>query len=235
MGGTNINNMLIYVPSWRTGPYISATDIQGPFWDVRLSVAPSITPPGTSLFHGSNYRAGADKGATVLQDRWHSQAGTEKLRSVTRGLGIAEVMYDTYAGQGFYSDGVATKDLGAIDGKTSVQLDALFATAPPNGHTATGTLSSAPVWLVRRNGRWNVSAAYTAINAVAQTFIEEGETKGHIHTAADIIGAAQWVAVPESATSVGTPGQLAADADGTFLYCCVAPDVWRRVPLTTDW
>jgi hypothetical protein len=58
------------------------------------------------------------------------------------------------------------------------------------------------------------------------------EVKGHTHTVAQVTGAAQWVAVPATATSTGTAGQLAADPAGTFLYCCVATNVWRRVALT---
>ena len=43
----------------------------------------------------------------------------------------------------------------------------------------------------------------------------------------------EWVdaAVPASATSTGTKGQMAADAD--YLYRCVATDTWKRVALST--
>jgi|Laugresu1bdmlbsd_1035121.scaffolds.fasta_scaffold312055_1 hypothetical protein len=40
-----------------------------------------------------------------------------------------------------------------------------------------------------------------------------------------------WVAVPATATSTGTAGQIAY-ASG-FLYVCVATNTWRRTALTT--
>jgi hypothetical protein len=40
-----------------------------------------------------------------------------------------------------------------------------------------------------------------------------------------------WVAVPSTATSTGTAGQLAY-ASG-FLYVCVATNTWKRVALSS--
>jgi hypothetical protein len=41
----------------------------------------------------------------------------------------------------------------------------------------------------------------------------------------------ELVAVPASATSTGTIGQVAIDTE--FLYLCVSTNVWRKVTLTT--
>lgn len=40
-----------------------------------------------------------------------------------------------------------------------------------------------------------------------------------------------WVAVPATATSAGTPGEVAFSA--TEFYVCVAPSVWVRTALST--
>lgn len=40
-----------------------------------------------------------------------------------------------------------------------------------------------------------------------------------------------WVAVPTTATSPGTPGQVAYDA--THIYVCVATNTWVRATLAT--
>lgn len=42
---------------------------------------------------------------------------------------------------------------------------------------------------------------------------------------------ADWVAVPATAASVGTPGQLAYESGQ--LYVCIATDTWQRAALTT--
>jgi hypothetical protein len=55
------------------------------------------------------------------------------------------------------------------------------------------------------------------------------EVKGHKHVAADVTGAASWVAVPAKADSPGTAGQMAY-ASG-FLYVCVATNTWQRMTL----
>lgn len=52
---------------------------------------------------------------------------------------------------------------------------------------------------------------------------------GHTHTASEVLGALSWAAVPASATSTGTAGQMAY-ANG-FLYICVAANQWQRVAL----
>ncbi len=39
----------------------------------------------------------------------------------------------------------------------------------------------------------------------------------------------EWSTPPASPTSLGTPGQYAADAD--YFYVCVAPNEWLRAPL----
>jgi hypothetical protein len=59
----------------------------------------------------------------------------------------------------------------------------------------------------------------------------QAETKGHTHVAADVVGARSWAAVPATATSPGTAGQEAYDAN--FHYICVAANQWRRTALTT--
>jgi hypothetical protein len=62
------------------------------------------------------------------------------------------------------------------------------------------------------------------------------ETKGHTHTAADVVGARSWAAVPASAAAAGTAGQEAYDTG--FHYICVTTGAaglaaWKRTPLTT--
>jgi hypothetical protein len=57
------------------------------------------------------------------------------------------------------------------------------------------------------------------------------EVKGHTHTAAQVVGALSWAAVPASANSAGTVGQLAYSAG--FFYVCVAANTWQRTALTT--
>jgi hypothetical protein len=41
------------------------------------------------------------------------------------------------------------------------------------------------------------------------------------------------VAIPATATSTGQVGQIAVDNAGSWLYVCTAPNVWKRVALTT--
>lgn len=41
----------------------------------------------------------------------------------------------------------------------------------------------------------------------------------------------RWVDVPASAGATGTAGQMAYD--GSYLYLCVATDVWRRIAHST--
>lgn len=52
-------------------------------------------------------------------------------------------------------DGITSRELGDITGLTSAQIDALFSATPANGTIATGLISSNPVTLHRRNGKWN--------------------------------------------------------------------------------
>jgi hypothetical protein len=44
-------------------------------------------------------------------------------------------------------------------------------------------------------------------------------------------GFAKPVAVPPTATSPGSPGNVACDAN--FFYYCIAPNTWVRVGVTT--
>lgn len=55
------------------------------------------------------------------------------------------------------TDGVATRDLGAVDGLTDAQIDAKFTQPPTNGMLATGTSGGAPVMLIRRSGVWTAT------------------------------------------------------------------------------
>jgi hypothetical protein len=73
-------------------------------------------------------------------------------------------------------------------------------------------------------GTMNFTASVVRANAA------QVEVKGHTHTAADVVGARSWAAVPANATATGTAGQEAYDAN--FHYICVATNVWRRVALT---
>lgn len=52
-------------------------------------------------------------------------------------------------------DGVVTRSVGDISGKTSTQIDALFSAAPPDGTIASGLNGSTPVVLHRVGGKWN--------------------------------------------------------------------------------
>ncbi|MEV7572215.1 glycosyl hydrolase family 28-related protein [Pseudarthrobacter sp. NPDC089323] len=65
----------------------------------------------------------------------------------------------TSSGQLYSSEGIRTKDLGAIDGKSSAQIDALFLTRPSDGTVAVGSISGTSIFLNRRNGKWNYSTA----------------------------------------------------------------------------
>jgi hypothetical protein len=65
----------------------------------------------------------------------------------------------TSTGRIYSSEGVQTRDLGPIDGKTSAQIDGMFLSAPTDGTIAVATLSSAPVFLHRRGGKWSYAAA----------------------------------------------------------------------------
>jgi len=47
----------------------------------------------------------------------------------------------------------------------------------------------------------------------------------------DVLELFNSASVPDTLTSAGTKGQLAADE--THLYVCVATDTWRRVSLST--
>lgn len=83
--------------------------------------------------------------------QWATTASDNTTQTVRAGV--------TSTGRIYSTEGVRTKDLGAIDGKTSAQIDALFLTVPSDGTMAVGTLSAAPVFLHRRGGKWNYSAA----------------------------------------------------------------------------
>jgi hypothetical protein len=72
------------------------------------------------------------------------------------------------------------------------------------------------------------------ITTTAGTLIGEVETKGHVHTVAQITGAAQWITTPPaSATAPGTAGQLCHS--GGFLYICVATNTWVWSKTTNTW
>jgi hypothetical protein len=64
--------------------------------------------------------------------------------------------------------------------------------------------------------------------------ISQVEVKGHTHTAADVVGAAAWVGVPANSSAPGSVNQIASD--GSYLYVCVSPDIWKRIPYdATPW
>lgn len=83
--------------------------------------------------------------------QWATTAADNTSQTVRAGV--------TATGRIYSSEGFSTKDLGAIDGLTSAQIDALFSTAPSDGTLAVGTLSTKPVILHRYGGMWNYSSA----------------------------------------------------------------------------
>jgi hypothetical protein len=74
---------------------------------------------------------------------------------------------------------------------------------------------------------------FTKGTGVVQINGVQVETKGHTHTAAEVVGAPAWVAIPPTSSSPGTMGQMAHDGVGGFLYVCVAANQWRRTVLST--
>ena len=83
--------------------------------------------------------------------QWGTTASDNTTQTVRAGV--------TATGRIYSTEGVRTKDLGAVDGLTSAQIDALFLATPTDGTMAVGTLSSAAVFLHRKGGKWNYSAA----------------------------------------------------------------------------
>jgi hypothetical protein len=83
--------------------------------------------------------------------QWATTASDNLTQTIRAGV--------TPTGRIYSTEGIRTKDLGDVTGKTSAQIDALFLSAPSDGTMATGLLSAAPVFLSRRNGKWNSSAA----------------------------------------------------------------------------
>jgi hypothetical protein len=69
---------------------------------------------------------------------------------------------------------------------------------------------------------------------VVRTGGAQVEVKGHVHTVAQVTGAAQWITTPPaSATAPGTAGQLCHS--GGFLYICVATNTWVWSKTTNTW
>jgi len=66
-------------------------------------------------------------------------------------------------------------------------------------------------------------------DTINSTLIEAVKNLGLIYQAL-LSGTLPLVPVPATATSNGTAGQVAADA--SFLYICVATNVWRRVAIS---
>lgn len=83
--------------------------------------------------------------------QWATTASDNTTQTVRAGV--------TSTGRVYSTEGIATKDVGAIDGLTSAKIDALFLAPPPDGTIAVGTLSAATVILYRRGGKWSWSIA----------------------------------------------------------------------------
>lgn len=177
-----------------------------------------------NLAAAANYGAGA----TLLIKDVAGYAGTNRI-SVTAHQelidGVAFKRISTDYGQlRLMSTGTGWVVIDTHDSVSPVLMDpVIYPQIPGLTPTITGK-SAAP------DENLNLAGSGAGVVRANGTQVE---VKGHTHTVAQVTGAAQWVAVPATATSTGTAGQLAADAAGTFLYVCVATNVWRRVALTT--
>lgn len=79
----------------------------------------------------------------------------------------------------------------------------------------------------------NADNTPAALTVAVQTIVGR-ITAGNIDalTAAEAMGIL-WQTAPATPTSTGTVDQIAYDDD--YLYICTATDVWRRIPLATNW
>lgn len=113
---------------------------------------------GAAQFNlGTNVPATRPNGSCVAV--FGQAANMFEFSTSTAGNVLTVVGRVTKTGRIASSDGITTKDLGDITGKTSAQIDALFLAAPEDGTIATGLLSTNPVFLSRRNGKWNYTSA----------------------------------------------------------------------------
>lgn len=74
----------------------------------------------------------------------------------------------------------------------------------------------------------DVSTFRNEVAGLEQRLADLGETNDELRA---MSGINNWVTVPASRTSKGIAGQKAYN--NTHLYICIAPDTWRRVPLST--
>jgi hypothetical protein len=133
-------------------------------WIARgIYVPTGVSVSVTGFPHNTKNWAFELTNSAQINETWNAQTGQEGAKRFIGQVNGGQTYALTYGGQGTFADGVTTIDLGAVDAKTSAQIDALFKTTPANGTYATGTLSSNPVVLMRRNGKWNVSAGLTVI------------------------------------------------------------------------
>ena len=249
LGGTAAGNNLIYNPDWETSPNKTATNIQGPFWNGGSSVPVKITPDAGALFHKSNYRAGADQSGGVLQDRFHSDNWTDKIRSVTRGRDpIVEVAYETYDGRAYYSNGVSTNKISDANENTSLVFNAtadavnylkVYNAATGGDITLAAAGSDARVGIILEMKGAGVVGIYAGTGQRA-TIYGYGPDDDHdlnlttkgagiVRANADPVGV--LVPVPSTPTDPGVRGQWAAD--NLHHYTCTDTDTWRRVAHTT--
>lgn len=59
------------------------------------------------------------------------------------------------------------------------------------------------------------------------------EMRADVEAGGERLAAAYMVETIPSPTSIGSPGQFMLAGD--YLYICVAPDTWARIPAETSW
>lgn len=89
-----------------------------------------------------------------------------------------------------------------------------------------GGLTKADVGLANVN---NTADADKPISNAAQTALDAKADSAAVVSA--LAAKIEWSDVPASSSATGLVGQIAYD--GSYLYVCVAADIWVRVPLTT--
>ncbi len=167
--GSTVANALQSVAADNPATGLGETFVFGEFSEQgtathAMELIPSSATSYTCVFKGP-------KGGWTIRRNVASagEIGKDIAYEVTRGN--ATTIKLQYAGRGYFKDGIAGGDLGNITGKTSGEIDALFAVSPGDS-TSTGTIIATAereghqVILTRKTGagnKWQVTNALTQI------------------------------------------------------------------------
>jgi hypothetical protein len=167
MSGTTVENRLLNIPDFRTGAGPGDIRLLGPFTEnasaaKAMVVAPPSPGNGFLGFEVNELPSGSR--GPINRRSSYLATDTTVARVVQRqneaGDAYSPTVQETYSGQVYHRDGTATKWLGAIDGKTNAEIDALFEGAPGSlpstvALIASGTVGGEVVTLSRKGGAEN--------------------------------------------------------------------------------